>query len=113
MLAFAAAGTAIAMWPGLKILWVFLTGGVLASAALVPTVLSLFWGRLTARGAFWSAFLSFVIGLPVSIYANLNDNPHLLVIAALSSVVVGFVVCLYDGLCNKKRAFNFKAIQAD
>lgn len=111
MLVFAVAGTAIAMWPGLKILWVFLIGGVLASAVLIPTILSLFWKRLTARGAFWSAFLSFVIDLPASIYANLNDNPHLLVASSLLSVLIGLAVCLYDGFHNKQGDFDFNRFQ--
>jgi len=112
MFLFAFAGTAIALLPNLKILWVFLIGGVLASAALAPIILSLFWKRLTARGAFWSAFLSFIIGLPVSIYANLQDNPHVLVAAAVLSVGIGFVVCIFDGLSNNKTVFDFNAMNA-
>jgi Na+/proline symporter len=108
MLVFAIAGTAIAMWPNLKILWVFLIGGVLASAALAPAIFSLFWKRLTARGAFWAAFLSFMIDLPTSVYANLNDNPHLLVASSLLSVIIGLLICLSDGFFNRKKHFNFK-----
>lgn len=111
MLLFAVMGTAIAMIPGLKLLWVFLIGGVLASAALAPVALSLFWSRLTARGAFWGAFLSFVLGLPISVYANLKDNPHYLVAAAVLSVSIGLIVCLFDGLTNKKTVFSFTALQ--
>ena len=107
MLGFIIAGTAIAMWPNLKILWVFLIGGTLGSSVLVPTVLSVFWKRLTARGAFWAAFLSFIIGLPASIYANLHDNPHILVAASLSSVIIGLIICLADGLGNKKEIFDY------
>lgn len=109
MLVFALIGTLIAMIPGLKILWVFLIGGALASASLVPTVLALFWKRLTAWGAFWGAFLSFVVGLPISIYANFSENPHLIVLSALLSVVIGLVICLYDGFFNKSHDFDFDA----
>ncbi|NDE90765.1 MAG: hypothetical protein EB059_06455 [Alphaproteobacteria bacterium] len=111
MFVFAVAGTMIAMLPGLKLLWVFLIYGALASAALVPTVLSLYWNRLTARGAFWGAFLSFLIGLPMSIYANASENPHLIVVSALLSVAVGLIVCLYDGLRNKGPAFDFSVFE--
>ena len=112
MLIFAVVGMIIAMIPGLKLLWVFLIYGALASSALVPTVLALYWGRLTKWGAFWGPFLSFAIGLPVSIYANVNENAHLVVVAALLSAVVGLIVCAYDGIRNKEAEFNFEALPA-
>ncbi len=107
MLVFAAAGTAIAMVPGLKILWVFLIGGALASAALVPTILALFWSRLTARGAFWGTALSFAIGLPLSIYANFTENPHLIVAASILSVAIGGLICWIDGLRSQEKTLGF------
>ncbi|MDX2027237.1 MAG: hypothetical protein SFW62_01225 [Alphaproteobacteria bacterium] len=113
MLGFAVVGTVIAMIPGLKLLWLFLIYGALASAALVPVILSLFWKRLTARGAFWGPFLSFVIGLPISIYANFREDTHMIVAAALLSVLIGLAVCLYDGWHNNKGAgFDFKKFKA-
>jgi Na+/proline symporter len=111
MLLFAVAGTLIAMLPGLKLLWIFLIYGALASAALAPTVLALFWSKLTAQGAFRGAFLSFAVGLPISIYANFSENPHLIVVSALSSVGIGLVICLYDGFRNKAAVFDFAALQ--
>jgi Na+/proline symporter len=110
MLMFAIAGTAIAMLPGIKLLWVFFINGALASSALVPTVLSLFWGRLAARGAFWGVFLSFVIGLPVSIYANFHESPHLVVLSSVLSVAIGLVVCLADGFSNRGQPFDFQSL---
>ena len=103
MLGFAVLGTFIAMIPGLQILWVFLIGGALASAALVPVALAVFWKRLTARGAFWGTFLSFIIGLPMSIYANFSNNPHLVVFSSVMSVGVGLAICLYDGFRNNRK----------
>lgn len=99
-------GTLIAMIPGIKLLWVFLIYGALASAALVPTILSLYWSRLTARGAFWGSFLSFAVGLPLSIYANFTENAHLIVVAALASAVIGLIICVVDGFTSKDR-YNF------
>ncbi len=96
MLAFALTGTAIAMIPGLKLLWVFLIYGALASAALVPTVFVLYGSRLTARGAFWSVFSSFVLGTPLSIWGNVSGRTHLVVAAALATPLLGLAICLFD-----------------
>ncbi len=52
MLLMAIIGTSIALLQP-KLLWVFLIYGALASAALFPTVLSLFWSRLTKTARFW------------------------------------------------------------
>jgi Na+(H+)/acetate symporter ActP len=94
----------------MKLLWVFLIYGALASAALIPTILSLYWKRLTSRGAFWGAALSFVIGLPLSIYANFTNSPHLVVIAALASTLIGLVICLIDGYTNTSSTFDYQAL---
>ncbi len=103
MILFVIVGTAIAMIPGMKLLWAFLIYGALASSALVPTVLSLYWKRLTAKGAFWAILISFAVGLPLSIYANVTENTHLVVLAAFMSVILGLVVCLFDGYCRGHR----------
>lgn len=97
MIAFTAVGTAIAMIPGIKLLWVFLVYGALASAALAPTLLLFYWKRMTPRGAFLAITLSFVSALPLSLWGNVTGNPHLVVVAAVASVVIGFLVGFTDG----------------
>lgn len=107
MLLMAVIGTGVALLQP-KLLWVFLIYGALASAGLFPTVFSLFWKRLTAKGAFWGLTSSLILGIPLSIYANVVENTHLIVLAAILSVVIGFVVCLLVGLSNKKTAYSFE-----
>jgi len=63
---------------------------------------------LTSRGAFWGIFVSFVVGFPLSLYANITENPHLIVLAAVLSVALGLVVCLCDGRRNRKQVFLFE-----
>ncbi len=96
MLLLAAVGIGIALLQP-KLLWVFLTYGALASAGLFPTVLAVFWKRLPARGAFWAIVLSLVVAAPLSIYANVQENPYLIVAASVASVGIGLVVCLVSG----------------
>jgi Na+(H+)/acetate symporter ActP len=106
MVLMAVLGTAVALLTP-KLLWVFLIYGALASAGMFPTIFALFWRRLPARGAFWAVALSLGIGTPLSIYANVREDPHLIVLAAGASVTVGLVVCLVSGLLNKEPSFDF------
>ena len=106
MVAMGLLGTGIALLQP-KLLWVFLIYGALASAGLFPTVLSLFWGRLSGGTAFWAVILSLGFGTPLSIYANVTANPTLVVVAAIASVGVGLVVALIGGVTNQGEPFEF------
>ena len=101
MILMAIVGTGIALLRP-KLLWVFLIYGALASSVLFPTFLSVFWSRLTARGAKFATLIGLLIGTPLSIYANIKEEEILILVAALASVLVGLVVALIFGFLNKK-----------
>ncbi len=83
---------------GLKHLWwIFNT---VAACAVVPTVLSLYWSRLDARGVFWGVLVSFVVGVPLFVYGNIIDQPVWIVGASLFIIAVSTGFCL---LMPKKR----------
>lgn len=103
MIALTALGSAIALLEP-KLLWVFLIYGALASAGLFPVIFALYWRKLTARGAFWAIILSLIIGTPLSIYANVKDDPNLIVIAAVLSVAIGLVICISSGFAASKKS---------
>lgn len=107
MIVMATIGTGIALLQP-QLLWVFLIYGALASSALFPTILSVFWKRLTKQGAFWSITLSLLIGLPTSIYANITGNVDLIVLSSILSVGIGLAICLVDGFRNKVAHYEFK-----
>ncbi len=107
MLLMAFLGTGIALLQP-KLLWVFLIYGALASAGFFPTYLSLYWSKLNKQGAYWAVTLSLVIGLPLSIYANIKEDVNLIVLSAVLSVVVGLIVCLFAGFTNKTTRYNFE-----
>lgn len=106
MLIMTVLGTGIALCRP-KLLWCFLAYGAMASAGLFPTVFALYWKRLTDKGVFWAILLSLVIGTPLSIYANVTENPYLIVTAAILSVGIGLIVCLVSGFTNQKAWFDF------
>lgn len=108
MLIMSLIGTGIALLKP-KLLWIFLIYGALASAAFFPTILSVFWDRLTKKGAFWSIIISIGIGLPLSIYANIKEDTDLIVLSAVVSFFIGLIICLFDGLSNKADRFDFQS----
>lgn len=60
--------------------WVFNT---IAACIMAPTVLSLYWDKLSEKGVFWGVLTSFVIGIPVFVYGNIINKPVWIVGASL------------------------------
>lgn len=71
--------------------WVFNT---VAACVMVPTILSLYWERLSARGVFWGVLVAFFVGLPLFIYSNIVNKPVWIVSSALFVVLVTLGFCL-------------------
>lgn len=92
MLVGAIVGGGIAMMEP-KLLWVFFIYGALASTGLVPTVVSLFWKQITAKDVFIAIVVSMSVSLPLSIYANITENPHLIVLSSVSGVLISALTC--------------------
>ncbi len=85
-----------------KLLWLFLTYGALASAAFIPTLFSLYTDKLTAKAAYYAVITSLLLGTPLSAYANITEDPYLIVFAAIASVAIGLVICSWSVFTNKK-----------
>lgn len=82
--------------------WVFNT---IAACVMVPTVLSLYWNRLSEKGVFWGVLISFVIGIPLFIYGNVLNKPVWIVGSSLFIVAISTVFCF---LFPRKNPWNPK-----
>jgi len=71
--------------------WVFNT---IAACVVVPTILSLYWDRLSAKGVFWGVLTAFFVGLPLFIYSNFMDKPVWIVGSSVFVVAVTLAFCL-------------------
>lgn len=109
MLSFAVAGTAIALLQP-QLVWVFLIYGALASAMLVPVFFALFVRGTTAGGVVLAILLSVGISVPLSIFANVTQNVHLIVLAAATPPVFGLVACVLSVLLNRS-PINFEDLR--
>lgn len=79
--------------PGFGLKQLFWFYGAIASALVIPTILSLYWPRLTAKGAFYGIATALLIGLPMFVYANLVDNNSLIVCSALFIIFANLFWC--------------------
>lgn len=73
-----------------RLWWIF--NGV-ATCFVVPTVLSVFWDRLSAKGAFYGILAS-LIGMVVFVYGNWIQNDKITVVSAVAIVVVNLLFCI-------------------
>lgn len=73
-----------------RLWWIF--NGV-ASCFVVPTVLSVFWDRLSSKGAFW-AILASLAGMVAFVYGNWVGNDLITVGSAVFIVAIALLICL-------------------
>jgi urea-proton symporter len=83
--------------------WVFNT---IAACIMVPTVLSLYWDKLSEKGVFWGVLTSFVVGIPLFIYGNVINKPIWIVGASLFIVAVS---TLFSVLIPRKTPWTMLA----
>ena len=93
-------GTSIALLQP-KLMWAFLIYGALASAGMFPTLFAVYSKRISGRAIFWAVTLSMLVGTPISLYANLTENPYWIVLSAILSVAIGLLVSTFSLLPMK------------
>lgn len=89
MLSAAILGLLIALIPGLQIVHLFLFYGTFRASTLIPTLLTLFWSKLTSKAAFYAVALSMLFGAPVLALGAYWRRPHLSVLGTGLVVVLG------------------------
>ena len=77
---------------GLKYLWWFLN--TIGACVVVPTVLSLFWKGLAARGILWGSCIGLSIGLPLVVYGSVAQNDVLLAATYTGIIILSTGCCL-------------------
>lgn len=109
MLALILVGMSIALIPTIQLLYLILLVGVLRSALLIPTVLSLFWSRLDSKFTFGGILLGIAIGVPLFVYGSIVKNATISSVGALVPISITLGAVLLSSLANKK-PFNFKSL---
>lgn len=73
-----------------KLWWVF---NAVASMAVVPTILSLYWDRISSRGVLWGFLCSFV-GIIAFVVGNAVNNTLLIVLSSVFIIIVSLAINL-------------------
>ena len=76
--------------------------GIWLPSLFIPAFLVLFWERLTASGAFWGIVSGLIVSTPLSIFANVQDNPHLIVASSILGLLIGGVVAVAVSLAQPR-----------
>ena len=71
--------------------WVFNT---IAACILIPTILSLYWDKLSAQGVLGGIIISFVVGIPFFIYGNVVGSTIITVFSSLFIIGVSTIFCI-------------------
>ena len=71
--------------------WVFNT---IAACVVVPTILSLYWRRLTAKGVYYGVLVAFVVGIPLFVYGNVIGSSIIVVLASLFIIGISALFCV-------------------
>lgn len=83
---------AIANVPGLTVTHLFLFYGTLRASTLLPTVMTLFGKKLSARGVYVGVLCSLIVGLPIFAYGSLSGRPLFKTLGSLISMLAAGVV---------------------
>lgn len=92
MLLLAAVGTAIALIPGMKIIYLWLFYGTLRAATLLPTMLTIRTRPAREPAMFYGLLGSLLIGVPLFGWANFTGRAGLTVVGALVTLLVSGVI---------------------
>ena len=83
--------------------YVFMTDAAIASAGIVPIVLSVFWKRQTGQATFWSLLVGAVVGIAVSIGGHFFDMRVLAALGAPIAVALGLIISLVVSLQSQEK----------
>lgn len=106
MLVITLSGLGISLIPGMKILYLFLFYGTLRAATMLPTILSLYWGKLNTNGVFLGVVLSSLIGLPIFAIGLLISDATYQVLGSIYTILIGLFCCVIFTLIKPEKV-NF------
>jgi len=109
MLILALVGMSIALIPAIQLLYLLLLIGVLRSSLLVPTLLSLWWPRLSSRFTFIGILIGIAVGIPLFVYGSIVKNATISSVGALVPISITLAACALSGFLNKK-PFDFREL---
>ena len=109
MILLALFGMAIALIPNIQLLYLILMVGAFRAALLVPTILALFWPRLSAVPTFWGILLGMLAGVPLFVYGSIVNIPTISSFGSLVPILITVVFCV-GGSFIKSKKFDYNLL---
>lgn len=88
----------IALIPHIQLVYLLLLIGVFRAALMVPTVLSLYWKKLSPQYTFLGIILGIAIGMPIFLYGSIYKIPSLASLGSVMPILVSSVVSIVGSL---------------
>ena len=96
MLALLVAGLALANWPGMTLVTIFLFFGILRATVWFPLMFSLWNDQwVNERGMFWGVLIAYLVGFSTYVYGqNFGGGPNIAVLGTMLAVFGSGVLAL-------------------
>lgn len=95
--------------PGFNLQYLWWVLNSVGMCIAIPTVLSLYWDKLDAKGVFWGSMIGFLVGVPLFVYSNVIGQTWLTVATSLGMLLISAFFCL---LFRRDKPFSLEAITA-
>lgn len=97
----------IALIPNIQLLYLMLLIGVFRAALMIPTILSLYWPKLSTNFTFSGIVLGMLMGMPLFIYGSVTKNSFISSFGSLMPILVSTIFCVL-GAIFKPANFNYE-----
>ncbi|MDD3263136.1 MAG: hypothetical protein PHR61_04850 [Candidatus Absconditabacteria bacterium] len=99
----------IALIPNIQLLYLVLIIGVFRSALMIPTILSLYWNKISSKITLWGIVLGIIVGVPLFIYGSITKNMLISSLGSLIPITISSIFSIISGITNKK-SFNYNIL---
>lgn len=84
---------AILYIPGFNLQYLWWIGNSVGMCVAIPTVLSLYWNKLDAKGIYWGTMIGFFVGVPLFVYSNVVCQTWLTVADSIGILAISALFC--------------------
>jgi urea-proton symporter len=100
----------ISLIPNIQILYILLVVGVFRASLFIPTILSLFWTKLSKEYTFWGIILGMLTGVPLFVYGSVVKNTTISSFGSLIPIIITVAFCVIGTIIKPNNNFRFKSL---
>ncbi len=112
MVALVAVGMYVAHLPSVQIVYLVLLIGAFRGSLMIPTILALFWSRLSEKWTFAGILTGMVVGVTLFLYGNSQKDANIASFGILVPVVITLAACTLGTWLSSRQEFSFRKLSA-